>query len=154
MSAVLEQSEVKLRPMRESDVDAVFAIESQAYPYPWSEGIFRDCLRVGYCCWLLVEGEVGIAYGIMSVGAGESHILNICVRPEYQRRGYGGLLLRHLLQLAKRHHAEVSLLEVRRSNLAALSLYAHLGFKEIGVRTEYYPAPNGREDALVLSKNL
>lgn len=154
MSAVLEQSVVKPRPMTDADVEAVFAIEALAYPFPWTEGIFHDCLRVGYCCWVLEEDGTIIGYGIMSVGAGESHILNICVHPEHQRRGYATLLMRHLMHIAKRHHAELSLLEVRRSNIAALSLYAHLGFKEIGVRKDYYPAPGGREDALVLSKPL
>ena len=144
----------QLRPMQQVDLEQIVAIERQAYSHPWSEGIFRDCLRVGYCCWCYEnDGQID-GYGVMSVAAGESHILNLTVRPESQRQGIGKKLMTHFLQLARRHNADVVMLEVRPSNQAALGLYQQCGFNEIGVRRNYYPAENGREDALLLALSL
>lgn len=150
MSAILNERAMRLRPMREADVLAVMEIERRAYPFPWTAGIFRDCLRVGYCCWLLEQERQVEAYGVMSVGAGEAHILNLCVRPESQGQGYGRKVLTHLLNLARRHRADTVLLEVRPSNEPALRLYRSLGFNEVAIRKNYYPDRNGREDALIL----
>jgi [ribosomal protein S18]-alanine N-acetyltransferase len=141
--------------MREDDLRQVMAIEQAVYDFPWTLGIFRDCLRVGYCCWVMVlDGEV-IAYGVMSVVIDESHVLNICVHPEWQGNGLGRKLIQRLLKIARQHGAETAFLEVRESNLAALKLYQSLGFLEIGRRRGYYPAADeGRENALVLSLEL
>ena len=70
------------RRMSEADLGAVIDIETAAYMFPWSIGIFRDCLRVGYTCRVLTAGEIIGGYGIMSMGAGEAHILNVCVRAD------------------------------------------------------------------------
>ena len=154
MSAVLQVSELRLRPMSEDDLPLVTAIERDAYPFPWTAQIFRDCLRVGYSCWVAdLQGQVE-AYGVMSVSVGECHILNLCVRPELQRQGIGRRMLAHLLYLARKHGAETALLEVRPSNRPAVALYEREGFGEVGVRRHYYPAANGREDALILAKDL
>ena len=154
MSARPSDCVQRLRPMSVDDLDAVMEIERRAYEYPWTPGIFRDCLRVGYCCWCC-EGAEGIqGYGVMSVAAGESHILNLTVDPGLQRRGIGSRLMRHFMQLARRHGADTVMLEVRPSNRAAIALYQKLGFNEMGVRRNYYPAAEGREDALLLGKNL
>ncbi len=154
MSAVLHEPALSLRPMRHADIDAVMAIERQAYDFPWTPTIFRDCLRVGYCCWVGERGGRMEAYGVMSVAAGEAHLLNLCVRPEVQGAGLGRALLEHLIGVAISHHAEVLLLEVRPSNVRALQLYRQLGFQVTGRRKDYYPAEKGREDALVLSLAL
>lgn len=154
MSAILVDQGARLRPLAEADLDTVMAIELRAYKFPWSKGIFRDCLRVGYCCWCYENDGLIEGYGVMSVAAGESHILNLTVRPESQGRGIGGRLMKHFLQLARRHNADVAMLEVRPSNHAAIALYQKFGFNEIGVRRNYYPAENGREDALLLALSL
>ncbi len=143
-----------LRPMRSKDLDAVVALEQRAYEFPWPMDLFEDCLRVGYCCWICEEPPLLRGYGILSVGAGECHILNLCVAPEFQRQGLGRYLMTHLLHLARRHHADTAFLEVRASNQAALALYADMGFNEIGVRRNYYPGKRGREDAIQLARNL
>ncbi len=155
MSAVPQPiAALNLRCMEEEDLPAVLKIESLSYDFPWVESIFRDCLRVGYCCRVL-EGNDGVeAYGVMSVGGGESHILNVCVRHESRGLGLGKKMLIYLLGVAKRKKAAVTLLEVRPSNHAAVSLYHDLGFNEIGTRKGYYPAHQGREDALVMARNL
>ena len=137
-----------------ADLDAVMEIESSAYDFPWTQGIFRDCLRVGYCCWCYEIDGLIQGYGVMSVAAGESHILNISVRPESRRQGIGSKLMKHFLQLARRHDADTVMLEVRPSNKLAIKLYEKLGFNEIGVRRNYYPAHQGREDALLLALSL
>lgn len=143
-----------LRPMQEADLEAVTDIEESAYAFPWTPGIFVDCLRVGYSCWVYERDGWPVGYGIMSVAAGEAHILNLCVEPGHQRQGIGRRLLEHLLALARTRQATVTFLEVRKSNRSAVELYRALGFKEIGRRPAYYPAQGGREDALVLSKAL
>jgi len=140
--------------MREEDLDQVVGIEQLAYPYPWTRGIFEDCLRVGYSCWVLATAGEVAGYAVMSVAVGESHILNLCVRPDLQRRGHGRRLLAHLIALARRRHADTALLEVRPSNRAALGLYRAAGFNEVGMRRGYYPGVKGREDALILALAL
>lgn len=143
-----------VRPMQESDLGAVMVIEACSYDFPWTEGIFRDCLRVGYYCRVLECDGVVTAYGIMSLGAGEGHILNLCVNPEHRSQGLGRYMLEHLLAYACSHRTRVAVLEVRCSNIPALALYEAVGFHKIGVRKGYYPAFGGREDALVLMLKL
>ncbi len=146
--------EVQLRPMIEADIAEVAAIEKASYAFPWSEGIFRDCVRVGYTCRALdLAGHV-IGYGVLSLGAGEAHILNICVRNEFRSLGFGRRLLEHLLERSAAAGVNEAFLEVRPSNLAAIRLYQRLGFQQIGVRRGYYQAPDGREDAIVLKLDL
>lgn len=154
MSAVLKQAWDRFRPMIEADIAEILQVEAAAYAFPWTRVIFQDCLRVGYCCWVL-EGGTGITgYGVMSVTAGESHILNLCIRPELQGRGFGRMLLEHLLEVARKHRADTAFLEVRPSNEAAKRLYASAGFGEVGVRRNYYPAKPGREDAIIMARCL
>lgn len=154
MNAVVSLPEPRLRPMREEDLSAVLAVERAAYEFPWTPSIFRECLRVGYhCC--VCEGPNGIiGHGVMSVAVGECHLLNICVHPHYQRRGYGRVLVEFLLDQARRKGARVALLEVRSSNVAGYRLYTKLGFDEVGLRKNYYPASRGREDAIILARDL
>lgn len=137
--------------MREDDLEMVMNIEKDTYRYPWTRGIFRDCLNVGYSCWVY-ESESGIeAYGVMSLGAGEAHILTIVVYAFSRGKGIGKTMLSHLLQLAKGHKVSQVLLEVRPSNKIAINLYHALGFNEVGIRPNYYPADEGREDALIMA---
>jgi ribosomal-protein-alanine N-acetyltransferase len=149
-----EVPEVHIRPMLEIDLGEVAAIEQKSYAFPWSENIFRDCLRVGYTCRALdLAGQV-IGYGVMSLGAGEAHILNLCVREEFRTFGFGRRLLEHMLERAGAAGISEAFLEVRPSNLAAIRLYQRLGFEQIGIRRGYYQAPDGREDAIVLKLDL
>ena len=146
--------EVLIRPMLEMDLPEVATIEQKSYAFPWSENIFRDCLRVGYTCRALdLAGQI-IGYGVMSLGAGEAHILNVCVREQFRSVGFGRRLLEHLLERAVAAGVAEAFLEVRPSNLSAIRLYQHLGFEQIGIRRGYYQAPDGREDAIVLKLDL
>ena len=143
-----------LRPMRESDLDAVHAIEIRAYPFPWTLGIFRDCLRADYPAWVLHEDGRVLGYFLMSIAAGEAHVLNVCVAPEAQGRGLGRKLVRAFLHLARGRAVQRVFLEVRPSNRGAIGLYHEEGFNEIGRRPRYYPARDGREDAIVMAIEL
>lgn len=154
MSAMLEDGVPEFRFMQESDLEAVMEIERAVYTCPWTVGIFRDCMRVGYYCQVLERNGVLEGYGALSHGAGEAHILNLCVHPKSQRQGLGGAILKHLIDAAKRLSAEVILLEVRPSNQNAIRLYHSMGFNEAGSRKDYYPADKGREDALILALSL
>lgn len=143
-----------LRPITAKDLGAISVIEQEAYQYPWPLEVFQGCLRVGYCSWLLEQDARIDAYGILSVAVQEAHLLNLCVRREVQGNGLGARMLAHLLQVARSHDAEQMFLEVRRSNVRALKLYQASGFAQIGVRKAYYPAEEGREDAMVLRCSL
>jgi len=154
MSAVLKQATIVFRPMSEVDLEKVMKIEQGVYEFPWSIGIFQDCLRVGYCCWILEQGDKVSGYGIMSVLAGEAHILNLCIKSDLQQNGLGKEMLDYLIDLAKVHNADVMFLEVRPSNSQALKIYKRSGFDEVGNRKDYYPAKFGREDAVILAKQL
>lgn len=143
-----------IREMQPGDLPAVALLESQTYAFPWSESIFRDCLRAGYyCCVLQTEGEC-VGYGILSAGAGEAHVLNLCVAEPDRGRGLGSRLLQHLTQYAGSIGAREIYLEVRPSNTVALNLYRARGFSQVGIRRGYYQAVGGREDAIVLRRQL
>ena len=146
--------QMRLRPMTEADVAAVVAIERNVYPFPWTEGIFADCLRVGYHCTVLEIDYVLVGYGIVASGAGEAHLLNVCVREEFRNRGCGRALLNGLIGQAASAGAAVIFLEVRPANTTAIRLYEKMGFQQSGFRAGYYQAAVGREDALVMRRAI
>lgn len=153
MSALLRESPA-FRPMGRSDLDAVFAVEQEVYPFPWTRGNFSDSLQAGYSCWVCEMDRVLAGYGVMMLAAGEAHLLNVAVSAKWQGRGMGHRLMRHLIGVARQYHAEFMFLEVRPSNLPARHLYGDLGFSEIAVRKNYYPACKGREDAIIMGMSL
>lgn len=140
--------------MSRSDVDAVLGIERAAYDFPWSANVFVECMRAGYVCRVCFDDAVMVGYGIMSMGAGECHVMNLCVYPPEHGKGYGSLLMDDLLAIAGRARVRIAFLEVRTSNRRAHALYQHLGFNEVGIRKNYYPARRGREDAYVLARTM
>ena len=148
------QAATSLRPMREADLDAVMRIELRAYPFPWTQGIFRDCLHAGYPMWVQERCGVIVGYGVLSIAADEAHVLNLCTSPDHEGEGLGRRMLQALLRIARGHGAQRVFLEVRPSNAPALALYHSEGFNEIGRRPRYYPAAQGREDALVMAIEL
>ena len=156
-----------VRPLNWGDLDRVMEIELAAYPFPWSRGIFSDCLRVGYDCRCLQIGPQLVGYSVQTDAAGEAHLLNLCIAPEWQCRGLGGLLLENVLRIARSRRCRFVFLEVRPSNRAGIALYAKHGFVTIGRRPDYYSAgspdapdagggtrPRVREDALVMELKL
>jgi ribosomal-protein-alanine N-acetyltransferase len=143
------------RKMTSSDLNNVMLIEAMAYPFPWSRKLFEDSLdKPSYTCWVFENKNTFSGYLISSSAAGEAHILNLCIHPDLQGLGWGKKLLEEAEWIAKQHRADTCFLEVRVSNLVALKLYESSGYNEIGRRKKYYPAKNGREDAIVMAKTL
>ncbi len=154
MSANPRPFDPEIRTLALNDLDRIVKIEHSAYPFPWSRGIFVDCMRVGYDCWGLQVRDLLVAYAIQTHAAGESHLLNLCVDPEWQRSGYGSILLEHSICQATVKGCESMFLEVRPSNPAAIRLYARRGFVVVGERRNYYRAEKGRERAIVMRLEL
>lgn len=143
-----------VRAFGESDLDRITEIETAIYSHPWTRGNFVDSIKAGYTCHAMeVAGEL-IGYGVMMVAVREAHLLNLSVASEWQGKGYGASLLRHFIALARRSDALQMLLEVRISNAAGRSLYTSMGFHRMAVRPGYYPATDGREDAILMGMNL
>lgn len=142
---------VRARTMVHDDLAAVSDIERRSYDFPWSHGVFRDCLLAGYTCIVLERERRVVGYAILSVAAGEAHVLNLCVDPDYRNLGYGNRLLDEVLLRARHASVREVFLEVRPSNVNALALYRKKGFRQIASRRAYYQAKDGREDAAVLS---
>lgn len=154
MIRAMAESPTSVRDMTHDDLAMVSDIERRSYEFPWSHGVFRDCLLAGYKSIVLLRDERVAGYGILSVAAGEAHILNLCVDPEFRSMGYGERLLDRLLSQARESAVQEVLLEVRPSNKTALALYRKKGFYQVANRPAYYQSHEGREDAAVLSKKL
>ena len=145
---------ITFRDMNEVDLDTVLAVEFLSYSFPWSRGIFRDCLQANYDCRVLcIDGDV-VGHAILNCVAGEAHLLNVCIRRDLQGQGLGRLFVRQVIKRAQLLGADILLLEVRPSNKIAVALYESLGFSQVGMRKDYYPSDLGREDALVFSRNI
>ncbi|MDE2605013.1 MAG: ribosomal protein S18-alanine N-acetyltransferase [Burkholderiales bacterium] len=154
MSAVFKAIEAGFEPMTEARLDEVVAIERRAYTHPWTRGNFSDSLKSGYQAQLLVAGHVILGYFVAMQGVDEVHLLNITVDPPYQGKGWGRVMLDALALWARARNAQWLWLEVRRGNLRAQQVYLRYGFRRVGERRNYYPAEQGREDAIVMSFKL
>ena len=154
MISPMPQPPASVRAMNHDDLSQVSDIERRSYDFPWSHGVFRDCLLAGYTCVVLERDDTVAGYGILSVAAGEAHILNLCVDPNYRSHGYGERLIDEILLRARAASVREIFLEVRPSNQTALALYRKKGFHQVANRPAYYQAHDGREDAAVLVKKL
>ena len=154
MSRPVLEVEGRIRPMRHEELPHVSDIERRSYEFPWSHGVIRDCLLAGYQCIVLEIDDQVSGYGILSVAAGESHTLNLCVVPVYRSHGNGERLFDEMLLRARTASVREIFLEVRPSNANALALYKKKGFHQVANRPAYYQAQEGREDAAVLKKKL
>lgn len=150
----LHPAMVLWRPLDESDLREVAALERESHAAPWTAGNFADALGAGYGMTVGVIDGVIVAYGVLLYAPGEAQILNLTVAPEARRRRLGRALLRRLVADARARGASQCFLEVRVSNTAAIGLYSSEGFAPIARRFGYYPAGAGREDALVMRKQL
>lgn len=154
MSSRPETADITFAPMYLRHVALIGTMERRNYDFSWSDGIFRDCLKAGYTCQMVLLDNDLIGYGIMQVAADEAHILNLCIDGPYQRQGFARLLLEHLVGQAGQRQAHTVFLEVRPSNPRAIQLYELSGFNEVGLRKSYYDSAKGREDAIVMARNL
>jgi ribosomal-protein-alanine N-acetyltransferase len=148
-------SQLRLSPMTEASLDAVLAIEQQAYSHPWTRRNFADALQAGYESVLLCSDDEVLGYFVVMPGVEEAHLLNLAVATDARRQGLAKWMLEAVALWALRRGARHLWLEVRTSNAAALGLYQSQGFRVAGRRKAYYPAGQGqREDALVMSRPL
>lgn len=154
MITPIREIPAQIRTMVRDDLALVSDIERRSYEFPWSHGVFRDCLLAGYNCVIIERGEVVVGYGILSIAAGEAHILNLCIDPHFRKLGYADRMLEEILVRARQAEVSEIFLEVRPSNESAIALYQKNGFRQIAYRPAYYQAREGREDAAVLSKVL
>jgi ribosomal-protein-alanine N-acetyltransferase len=154
MITPMAEPPTRIREMTHDDLSMVSDIERRSYEFPWSHGVFRDCLLAGYQTIVLLRDEVVAGYGVLSIAAGEAHVLNICVDPAHRSRGYGEQLLDEMLYRARTSQVRQIFLEVRPSNERAIALYRKKGFHQVANRPAYYQARGGREDACVLAKKL
>ena len=146
--------EPKLRPMTASDLDAIMAIERVNFPFPWTEGNFKDSINSGYMCLVMEQGKQLMGYAILMMVLDEAHLLNISVAQSHQGQGWGRYLLVQMMEMGREKGGLNMFLEVRPSNHSALGLYESMGFNEMGIRPGYYPAHNGREDAVLMGMAL
>ena len=145
---------LQFRRMTPDDLEQVMKVELEVYEFPWTERIFSDCIRVGYYCWIGMHQQTTIGHAVISVVGDESHMLNLSIARVHQRKGHGRRFVEFLVNEARKYKAQTMLLEVRPSNVVAINCYNGAGFNEIGCRKDYYPAPGGREDALLLAKHI
>jgi ribosomal-protein-alanine N-acetyltransferase len=155
MSAVFEHEQAGFAPMTAADLDEVLVVERASYTHPWTHGNFSDSLRCGYEAQLLRAGGELLGYFVAMKGVDEVHLLNITVAPRWQGQGWGRLMLDALALWSRGQGAQWLWLEVRVSNERAQRIYERNGFRRVGDRKAYYPAPAGRrEDAVVMSLKL
>lgn len=140
--------------MTPEHLDWVVACEAALHAFPWSRGNFLDSLAAGHSAWVMCAGNDRLGYAIVLNVLDEAHLLNISIAPSAQRRGHGRRFLGWLHEHARATGATQLFLEVRPSNTAALALYEALGYVQIGRRRGYYPAAHGREDAIVMRREL
>lgn len=145
---------MNIAPMTEGDLDTVTFIERSVQAFPWTRGNFSDALAAGYDCWVARENGVVLGFAVLMRAVDEVHLLVIGIIPAEQRAGRGRRLFDFVSAQAREAGMSRILLEVRPSNEHALAFYRKCGFAEIGRRRGYYPASDGREDAIVMAREL
>lgn len=150
----MTEMSVAFRFMRQEDLDQVMKIEQSICDIPWTRRNFEDCLASDYHCKILDHDGEHAGHSVLSAAAGEAHLLNISIDFRFQGKGFGRVLLKHMLAAAVELGAKTVFLEVRDSNEVAQALYLSEGFNEVGRRLNYYPAKQGREDAVIMAMEL
>lgn len=145
---------LEIKAITSDDFDEIYAIEINAYPFPWSEKILRSMLNGDEYKIKLTLCDKIIAYVFILVVLDEATILNIAVDPKHQGKGLGKQLLQYVKSDLIEKNIVSLFLEVRESNLAARALYESEGFHEIDIRKNYYPIHNGRENAVIMACSL
>lgn len=141
---------LKIRTLQAQDFSVIYAIE-QEQQYPWSKTILLDCFKQGYENYVILLNEKIIGFVLEKNTGDDCEIMNIAIAKAQQRKGYGELLLRHIMDAAVKNKKQKIFLEVRAGNFAAQTLYKKMGFTEIHIRKDYYFAFPKREDAIVMS---
>jgi len=154
MATMSQTEQFFIREMEPDDIEPVGSIEQVASAHPWRRSLFQNCFDSGYHCFVGCVDDTVVGFGILSVAAKEAHLQNIAISPDCQGMGFGRELLTTLVEHAKELSARVIFLEVAVDNSSALSLYLSNGFKEIGIRKNYYVTAAGRKDARIMRLTL
>jgi ribosomal-protein-alanine N-acetyltransferase len=162
-------AELSFLPMQIADLDAVLEIESISHLHPWTRGNFSDSLAAGHWAYCIrpqidqvikgsyLDPSILWAYCILFPAVDELHLLNITISPKLRKLGIGSRMMAAIEGVAAQQNIPRIILEVRPSNIAAVTLYQKLGYEQIGIRKNYYPADlqlGLREDALVMAKSI
>ena len=146
-------SEFRLCEMGAGHLDAVVDIERDGFADPWRKRDFEDALsRQNNHCLVYMYGKRVVAYAVGFLVAGEYHLADLAVHPDFRRRGLGRQFVEAVLKGLPDRNVQVVTLEVRVSNQAAIGLYRKLGFRTVAIRPGYYRNP--MEDALAMLKAL
>jgi len=145
---------VQIRPFALPDCDAVEALLSQEPNSTWRKDALHACLTPPYQAWVLVKENKVVGFAALLCQVGMCELVNIIIAKSARQCGYATLLLRALLEKMRVTGVEKMHLEVRASNAPAIACYQQFGFKKEGVRKHYYPAHQGREDAVLMSLAL
>lgn len=140
-----------ISPLAEQHLQAVWEIEKSVHSHPWAQSMINDIESRGACHHVLLEGESVAGYFYAQNIVGEVTLLNIAIAPDRQGKGLGRKLLDEFINFCQQKNADSIWLEVRQSNTRAVNLYESVGFNEVDRRSGYYPAENGREDAIIMS---
>jgi len=138
-----------MRQLSFLDIPQILQIEHECFPDPWTENMFQDEFTYGAHYIGAFDGDLLLGYAGISIVLDEAELRNVAVRPKARRRGIAQTLITKLLE---RDVISIAHLEVRESNLAAINLYKHLGFEQVGCRKKYYSNPP--EAAILMSKRI
>lgn len=144
---------VTIRPMEADDLTVIMRLERNIFPDPWPVSAFEDIFKIdGWNGFVAESDDVVVGYACMLVIAGECHLANIAVVPEFRRKSVANQLLEHILEVAQQMECDSVLLEVRVSNQVAIAFYEKNKFAQTNVRKGYYHDP--KEDAAVMIRRL
>lgn len=151
--SVLEPIVIHYERLNESHLPRILAIEAEAYPEPWTRGMFLDEIRNNRSYFFVAfeRGEL-VGYAGFWLVLDEAHITTVVVKDTRRGHGVGRQMFSHLMETAREAGAIMATLEVRVSNEAAKRMYAGFGFRPVGVRRGYYPKT--KEDAIVMLKEF
>ena len=147
---------MSIEPLTPTDLDTIYAIEIAANNHPWQKNFFSSIFTKHHSNWVIkakADQQI-MGFAILQIVNDQGELLNIGIHPAAQRKGYGQALLSHLIAIAREKNLQTIFLEVRASNLKAQNLYRKLGFNEMTIRKNYYPSHKGREDAILMAKDI
>ena len=154
MSSVKKEKNFEIFAMSKADIGQVFNIEKENFNFPWSQNIFNDCIDNGYICKIICNDGKVVGYSISSAFSLEFHIMNISIMKQFQNHGLARMMIQDSYINALKNNCNVIFLECRPSNKIARHLYESEGFSEVGIRKDYYPSQNGKEDGIIFAKQI
>ena len=149
----MENTNIIIEKMQQKHIDSIAEIEKECFFMPWSaESLREELLNDTSLFYVIENGDQVMGYIGSNNVLGEIYIDNIAIKNEYRRKGYGEKLLKYLISEGISKKADFITLEVRKSNSNAINLYEKLGFKNVGIRKNFYKNP--KEDGIIYTLYL